>query len=207
MHNSIIKIAIADDYQLFREGLKRLLSDEANMDVIWLAQNGLETLSQIKKQAPDVLLLDVQMPDLNGIEVLTEIASNYPNLKVIILSMFHDRPYIEKAFKLGAHGYLLKNAANDELLHAIKLVCDGGKYFSAEITSALLQPEQNIINLTKREREVLTLIAQEYSNVDIAEKLFLSVETINSHRKNLLRKLDVKNTVGLVKYAIQQGLI
>ena len=92
-------------------------------------------------------------------------------------------------------------------MHAIKLVCEGGKYFSAEITSSLLQQEQTAINLTKREQEVLVLIAQEYSNTDIADKLFLSVETINSHRKNLMRKLDVKNTVGLVKYAIQQGLI
>jgi DNA-binding NarL/FixJ family response regulator len=202
----MIHIAIADDYQLFRDGLKLLLPHEEKIQVIWTAQNGKQVLSEMQTQQPDILLLDIQMPELNGIDVLQEVAKKYPRVKVIMLSMYVEKVYIEKVFQLGAAGYLLKNAGNEELVHAIKMVYDGHKYFAPEITQALMNNKEEI-RLTKREEEVLILIAKEMSNPDIAAKLFLSVETVNSHRKNLMRKLDVKNTAGLVKYAIQHKLI
>jgi len=206
-----ILLAIADDHQLFLDGLKSLLMEEESIEVIWLANDGREALGKIKYQPPDVLLLDIQMPNFNGIETLQEIQKLYPNVRTIVLSMLQDKPYIEKVHRLGASGYLLKNTGNDELMHAIKTVAAGGKYFSSAITSALLDNSQDGNSpddlLTKREIEVLILITKEMSNQEIAKKLFLSVETVNSHRKNLLRKLDVKNTVGLVKYAIQHKLI
>ncbi|MCU0443195.1 MAG: response regulator transcription factor [Bacteroidia bacterium] len=202
----MIKIAIADDYQLFRDGLKLLLPHEEKIQVIWTAQNGKQVLVELEKQQPDILLLDIQMPELNGIEVLQELAKKYTHVKVIILSMYIEKIYVEKVFQLGASGYLLKNAGNEELMHAIKMVYEGHKYFAPEITQALMRKTDEV-RLTKREHEVLILIAKEMSNPDIAEKLFLSVETVNSHRKNLMRKLDVKNTAGLVKYALQNKLI
>lgn len=202
----MIHIAIADDYQLFRDGLKLLLPHEEKIQVIWTAQNGKQVVSEMQNQQPDILLLDIQMPELNGIDVLQEVAKKYPRVKVIMLSMYVEKVYIEKVFQLGAAGYLLKNAGNEELVHAIKMVYDGHKYFAPEITQALMNNKEEI-RLTKREEEVLILIAKEMSNPDIAAKLFLSVETVNSHRKNLMRKLDVKNTAGLVKYALQHKLI
>jgi DNA-binding NarL/FixJ family response regulator len=202
----MINIAIADDHQLFRDGLKLLLPHEEKIEVIWTAQNGKQVLVEIENQQPDILLLDIQMPELNGIEVLQEVAKKYKHVKVIILSMYVEKVYIEKVFQLGASGYLLKNAGNEELVHAIKMVHEGHKYFAPEITQALMTKTDEI-KLTRREEEVLILIAKELSNPDIAAKLFLSVETVNSHRKNLMRKLDVKNTAGLVKYALQQKLI
>lgn len=206
----IITVAIADDHELFREGLKRLLNDQPNIRIIWLASNGEEVLEKIRGDRPDVLLLDIQMEKMDGISVLKNLNSSDDAVKAIMLSMHVDKPYIEKVHQLGAKGYLLKNAGKYELLHAIKIVFEGGKHFSSEITSVLLTSPSSSsfpVNLTKRELEVLTLIAQEYTNPDIAEKLFLSTETVNSHRKNILRKLDVKNTAGLVKYALQHGII
>jgi DNA-binding NarL/FixJ family response regulator len=206
----VITVAIADDHELFREGLQRLLNDQPNISIVWLASNGGEALEKFSAQRPDILLLDIQMDKMDGISVLKHLTQSDNTVKAIMLSMHVDKPYIEKVHALGAKGYLLKNAGRDELVHAIKIVFEGGKHFSSEVTSVLLTsptPSTSTINLTKRELEVLALIAQEYTNPDIAEKLFLSTETVNSHRKNLLRKLDVKNTAGLVKYALQNKII
>lgn len=204
----MIKIAIADDHQLFRDGLKRLLLDEADMEVIWTVSDGNQLLERLHFNQPDVILLDIQMPNLTGIDSIPRVKNSYPNLRIIVLTMHNEKPYIKAVKELGVDGYLLKNTANETLIHAIKMVFAGSIYFPAEVLNILNQQTfEEAINLSKRELEVLGLIAQEYSNADIAEKLFLSVETINTHRKNLLRKLDVKNTAGLVKAAIQLKLI
>lgn len=202
----MIRIALADDHELFRDGLKLLLPQTSEMTVIWTAKNGTEVLFRLQEECPDILLLDIQMPEINGIDVLKQTTIKYPHLKTIMLSMFVDKAYVEKVFQLGAAGYLLKNAGNIELVHAIQLVASGQKYFAHEITQTLMNAATEV-KLTKREEEILILITQELSNAAIAEKLFLSVETVNSHRKNLLRKLDVKNTAGLVKYALTNRLI
>lgn len=204
----MIRIALADDHQLFREGLQRLLQDENDFELLWTAADGREVLERIKNKQPDILLLDIQMPYLNGIDTIHHIKTVYTHIPIIVLSMHNEKPYIKAVYDLGAAGYLLKNAANDVLTYAIRQVAEGNKYFPPEILQILSQKTyEEQLNLSKREKEVLALIAQEYNNAAIAEKLFLSVETVNTHRKNLLRKLDVKNTAGLVKAAIQLKLI
>jgi DNA-binding NarL/FixJ family response regulator len=205
----VITVAIADDHQLFRQGLQRLLNDNTGISVCWLAEDGEAVLENMRNDTPDVLLLDIQMQKLDGIGVLKQLQHHHSPVKVIMLSMHIDKPYIEKVHELGALGYLLKNAGEEELLHAIRTVNEGRKYFAADITTVLLDtaPASTAVQLTKRELEVLRLIVQEYSNPDIAEKLFLSIETVSTHRKNLLRKLEVKNTAGLVRYAFQHKLI
>jgi DNA-binding NarL/FixJ family response regulator len=204
----MIKIAIADDHQLFRDGLKRLLLDEPDMEVIWSVNDGNQLLERLHFNQPDVMLLDIQMPNLTGIESIPRIKTNFPSMGIIVLTMHNEKPYIKAVKELGVNGYLFKNTANEILTQAIRKVSEGGEYFPAEVLYILNQQTvEDVINLSKRELEVLSLIAQEYSNADIADKLFLSVETINTHRKNLLRKLDVRNTAGLVKTAIQLKLI
>lgn len=207
--DKVITVAIADDHQLFRQGLQRLLHDNSGIFISWLAEDGEAALEMSRRHTPDILLLDIQMHKLDGLDVLRQLRQEHSTVRIIILSMYVNKPYIEKVYELGAQGYLLKNAGQDEVLHAIRTVSEGGKYFAADIATTLLEtaPDSPKMQLTKRELEVLKLIAQEYSNPGIAEKLFLSIETVNSHRKNLLRKLEVKNTAGLVKYALQHKLI
>jgi len=159
------------------------------------------------------MMLDIQMPQMNGIETAWAIREQYPSVKLIALSMHAEKIFVEKMYRAGVSGYVLKNTNKNELLTAIKAVYHGGTYFSGEIIPAMfsLGDDESMADpgpeLTKREKEILILIAQEYSNPQIAEALFLSILTVNTHRKNLLKKLDAKNTAGLVKYAIGQGWV
>lgn len=212
-----IKLIIADDHRIFREGLSELLKKEKNMEVLSLVGNGPELMEVLSKAVPNVILMDIDMGETSGIELTKQVKQKHPDIKVLALSMHDDKNYIVKMLESGASGYILKNAGKEEMLNAIQTVASGNSYFSSQVSAKLLehltnpkpakksQPTET--PLTDREIEVLKLIADEYSNPEIAEKLFISVRTVDTHRRNLLDKLGVKNTAGLVKYAIQKGFL
>ncbi|GAF03220.1 response regulator transcription factor [Saccharicrinis fermentans] len=211
-----LKILLADDHKIFREGIKSLLSKEKGIDSIVEASNGKEVLSLSSTNHFDVIILDIDMGIPNGIEVTEKLTQANPNSNILILSMLGLPEFIMQAFEAGANGYILKNAGKDEFLTAIKCVAKGDSYFSKEVSISLMKQIQNPfsektkksnIPLSKREVEILKLISQEYSNQEIAAKLFISTRTVDTHRRNLLEKLGIKNNVGLVKYAISKGLI
>ena len=213
-----ITILIADDHKIFREGLAELLGKEQNMRVVGEAGKSSEILDILKNRNVDIILMDIDMgeEEISGIDLTAEITKLNTKTKVLALSMHGDKNYIVKMLEAGATGYILKNAGKEEMINAIQTVANGNTYFSSQVSAKLLE---QIINpsstkknkpegtpLTEREIEVLKLIVDEYSNPEIAEMLFISVRTVDTHRRNLLDKLGAKNTAGLVKYAIQHGL-
>lgn len=211
-----INVLIADDHKIIRDGIKSLLSREKNINVVAEASNGEETINMAIEHMVDVIIMDIDMGKPNGIETTRIIKQKHPDINILILSMLGLHDFIIQALEAGATGYILKNAGKDELLTAIKSVARGDSYFSKEASASLIEQlhrpklsKRNIANipLSLRETEVLKLIAQEFSNPEIANKLFISIRTVDTHRRNLLEKLGVKNTAGLVKYAIKKGLI
>jgi DNA-binding NarL/FixJ family response regulator len=212
----MIKILIADDHQMFIDGLKSILSQQKQCEIIAEANNGLEVLEQLNSHTIDVVLLDVNMPEMDGIAATKKIRELHPEVKVLMLTMFNTRDYIEKLLKAGAHGYILKNTGKEELIEAIEKVHSGESFFSEEVKLKIMEGlqqkkklEQDMfqIELTEREQQVLTLIVKEYTTNEIAEELFISPHTVETYRKNLTSKLPVKNIAGLVRYAIQMGLV
>ena len=216
---SSIRIVIADDHKIIRVGLRGLLEREKDIEVTGEAASADEVLNILAIHPTDVVLMDIDLGDSNGIATTLKIKEIYPLIHVLGLTMHEEPDYIIKMLEAGASGYLLKNAGREELLAAIHAVAKGDSYFSQKVSATLLQaitrqkenPEQKKPTvetpLSDREIEVLRLITQEYSNGEIAEKLFISIRTVDTHRRNLLEKLQVKNTVGLVKYAIEKGII
>ena len=212
-----IKILITDDHQIIIDGIKSLLDDEESVSVIGEATNGREALNYLKLLKPDLVLMDIDMPVLNGIEATQMIKSDFPDIKVIILSMHNESGLIKTLLKAGADGYVLKNADRSELVEAIKMVSAGKSYFSADVTRSLakdddalvsnFQKSSKVADLTAREIEILKLIAEGYSNKEIGEKLFISHRTVDSHRTNLMKKLDVNNVAGIIRFAISNGFI
>ncbi len=212
----MIKIIIADDHQMFIDGIKSIVKTMKNMNIVGEATNGLQLLDILKTQEVDIILMDVNMPILDGIETTKQVRQLYPEIKIAMLTMFNTREYIEKLLRAGAHGYILKNTGKEELQEAIEKIISGESYFSKEVTERIMEGLQKkkhaenhslIVELTEREKDVLKLIAQEFTTHEIADKLFISFHTVETHRKNLIGKLNVKNIAGLVKYAIQQGLV
>jgi two-component system, NarL family, nitrate/nitrite response regulator NarL len=211
-----IKIMIADDHQMFIDGIKALLEPNKTFSIIGEANNGFQVIEKLEKNEVDIILMDVNMPELDGIETTKQIIKNYPKIKVLMLTMFNTRDYIEKVLKAGAHGYILKNTGKEELQEAIIKVIEGESFFSKEVTEKIMQGLQRkkeaqsdplFIELTEREKEVLKWIVEELTTQEIADKLFISHHTVETHRKNLISKLNVKNTAGLVKYALQNGIV
>lgn len=203
-----IKLLIVDDHPLILEGLQNLLSNQPNIDLIHLCQDAIEVMQAIKKEIPDVALLDINLPDINGIDLCTKIKQEFPGIQVIALTTFAQRSYIQKMMQAGASGYLLKNADKTEILEAIATVHEGGMVFNVKSDDRLTLEENTVQPiLTPREKEVLSLIADGLTNAEIAEKIFVSVLTVNSHRKNLLRKFEVNNTAMLIKHAANMGLL
>ncbi|MFA8437234.1 MAG: response regulator [Marinifilaceae bacterium] len=211
-----IKIAIADDHQMFREGIKALLEKEKNISVCGDASNEEELIKILEHEVPDVVLMDIDMGQTSGIDLTKKIKSLHPDINVLAVSMHGDSTYVVKMMDAGAGGYILKNAGKEEMLKAIGCIAEGATYLSKEVSKVLLESlskpqklksNKNQISLTRREVEVLKLIAQEYSNAEIAEQLFISVRTVDTHRRNLIEKLGAKNTAGLVKYAFKNNLI
>ncbi len=211
-----INILLADDHKIFREGIKELLIKEKEINSITEASNGSEVLSLTKQQLFDVIILDIDMGSPNGIEVTERLIEQQADVNILILSMLSIPDFILQALESGAKGYILKSAGKDELLTAIRCVAKGDSYFSKEVSMSLMEQIQknkttkkkkSDIPLSKREIEILKLISQEYSNQEIADQLFISIRTVDTHRRNLLEKLEIKNNVGLVKYAIAKGLL
>ncbi len=204
------KIFIVDDHQMIIEGLKSLLQNAENIELVGSATSAERCLQFLKMSTCDVILMDINLPDTNGIELCEIVTTKYPAIKVIALSTFTQGTYVRKMIESGATGYLLKNADNHEILKAIEIVFKGNKYLTLEAEKSL-RYENELLNklpkLTKRENEVLVLIAEGLTNAQISEKLFISIDTVDSHRKNLYSKLNVNNTAMLIKFANENGLI
>jgi two-component system, NarL family, response regulator NreC len=212
----MIRVFITDDHEMYLEGLALLLGKQEDIQVIGTAATGKDLLAQLPGLEADILLLDVYLPDMAEEELLQHIRSLRPDLKIIYLTLLRGTRHIHKLTKYNIQGYVLKNAALEELLTALREVLAGGNYFSKDIhigdseedfrSTIMIDDKQINEILSRRELEVLKLICREYSNAEIAEKLFLSVSTVETHRKNLIAKLGVNNTVGLVKFAIKNKL-
>lgn len=208
------KIIIADDHTMFLEGITSLLNNVSEIEIVGKAVNGKEVLLLLEKTKTDIIVLDISMPEMDGIEVTKIIKKKYSNLKILILSTHSNSQMIAKLIRIGIDGYLLKNAEKDELLYAIQKINLGETYFSKEVAIIHNEYETNFkqnlattTELSNREKEILILIAKQYTAAEIAEKTFISLNTVNTHKRNLLSKLNVKNTAGLVKYAIELGLL
>src|SRR5579859_6536810 len=213
----MIRVFITDDHEMYLEGLALLLARQEGIEVVGTAGSGKELLTHIPGLQADVLLLDVYLPDMPEEELLQQIRAIRPDLKILYLTLLRGTRYVHKLTRHRIQGYVLKNAALEELLTALRSVHGGDNYFSKDINigdrdedfrSTITIDDRQIDEiLSRRELEVLKLICREYSNAEIAEKLFLSVSTIETHRKNLIAKLGVNNTVGLVKFALRNNLI
>ena len=213
----MIRILIVDDHQVLIDGIRALLKKETNLDIRYQALNGEEALQLVgeHKEDIDLVLLDINLPDKNGFEVCQAIKSTAPDLRVLTLTMHEESGFIHKMVKAGTDGYVLKSTGKEELLLAIGTVMKGERYFSKDVTNTLLESMQGkktprssgmIQKITRREKEVLRLIIEEHTTEEIAGKLFISESTVISHRKSLLRKLNVKNTAGLVRVALEFNL-
>jgi two-component system response regulator NreC len=211
-----IRILLADDHTLLRQGITSLLHDEMDMQVIGEAEDGRSAVKMACELEPDVVLMDIGMPLLNGLEATRQIKRDCPNIKVLILTMHENEEYIRQVLASGAVGYILKDAAARELLDAIRAVFRGEAVLSPAITRLVIEDylrwgemQQGSIpdELTPREQEVLQLIAEGYKNKEIASILNISIKTVQSHRTNLMQKLDLHNRGDLVKYAIQKKII
>lgn len=206
-----IKLFVADDHQMFIDGIKALLHDFGDIEVIGEANNGKQVLEKLEKLSPDIILMDIGMPELNGIETASKISEKYPDVKIIALTMYDDNNRVVKMLKAGAKGYVLKNSSRQELQQAIQAVAAGGVHYSAQAVVNTMQnlADKNanpVANLTEREIEIIKLIVKSMTNKEIADQLCISEFTVNTHRKNAMRKLEIKNTAGLVKFAIDQHL-
>jgi DNA-binding NarL/FixJ family response regulator len=208
-------ILLADDHRLVREGLRSLIEEREDFRVIGEATNGEEAVELVKTKRPDVAILDISMPRLSGIDATREIAKSGSDTKVLILSMHANQSYVEEVLRAGASGYVLKDAAAADLMQAIEAVRNGDSFLSPSVTHQVVEalarpgdrPAVAASQLTDREREVLTLIADGLSSKQIAGKLGVSLKTIESHRANLMDKLDIHKVSGLVRFAIRAGLV
>lgn len=213
---STIKIIVADDHHILLDGLRALLQKQKGIEIVGLFDNGASAYEALATLEVDIALLDINMPGMDGKELTRKIKAEYPSILVIILSMYDDVGRVMELINAGASGYLLKNITDTELVEAIRTVASGRSYYSAEITENISSYAQQIHNsadaaaepkLTDREIEILKLISQEYSNAEIAKNLFISERTVETHRKNMLRKTNNKTIVGLLKYAMEKQLI
>ena len=200
-------VFIVDDHYMVIEGIRSLLQNEKGIEWIGHAMNAASCLAFLKKQQPDIILMDINLPDKNGIDLCKEVKEKYPSVFIIGLSTFNQQSFIQKMMDNGASGYVLKNATQEEITEAIGIVIKGKTYLSEEASHTLRKDEAANIVLTRREKEVLELIADGMTNAAIAQKLFISVTTVDTHRKNLLAKLEAKNTASLVRIATQMQLI
>ena len=215
-----IRVVLADDHVFVRDGIKSLLENEANIEVVGEAIDGADALEVVATSKPDLLIVDIRMPNLTGIEVVEKLRNENNAVKIIMLSMHESEEYVLKSIKAGADGYLLKGSSKEEFLKALHTVAAGGKYFSGDIssilisqltnTSASVEPKQNLgeeMMITKREKEILTLLLSGKGNKEIAEALEISKRTAEVHRFNLMKKLKVKNLMELSNKAAEYSLL
>ncbi len=210
-----VKILLADDHKITRQGLRSLLEKEPDMEVVAEAEEGRTAVRLVRELLPDVVVMDVSMPDLNGMEATHQIVAEHPNVKVIALSIHSDNLFVSEMLKSGASGYLLKDCAFEELARAIHVVVDGKTYLSPAVSGVVVDdylhrlartesPSSEV--LTDREREVLQLMAEGKSTKQVALKLHISVKTVETHRRQIMSKLDIHTIAELTKYAIRKGL-
>jgi two-component system response regulator NreC len=211
----MVSVLVADDHGIVREGLRRMLEAEPDFEVAGEARDGREVLQQVEEHKPEVVVLDISMPRLGGLETLERLRTKHPDVKVILLSVHGDAPFIQSAISLGADGYVLKNGRAAEIVTAIHAVTKGGSYFSPvvarEIVEQLRTPQarsnEPFSVLSTREREVLHFIAEGMSAKEVASELSISTKTVEAHRTSLMRKLGVRKATELVRYALRHGLI
>jgi DNA-binding NarL/FixJ family response regulator len=203
-----ISIFIVDDHYMVIEGIHSLLQQEKEIEWMGHAMNAESCLGFLQQQLPDVILMDINLPDKSGIDLCKEVKAKYPPVHIIGLSSFNQQSFIQKMLDNGASGYVLKNATREELMEAIETVMNGERFLSDEAAQTIKKNEDSKIPIiTRREKEVLTLIAEGLTNAEIGEKLFISTTTVDTHRKNLLSKFEVKNTASLIRMAAQFHLV
>jgi len=212
-----LQIVLADDHTILREGLRALLSADPNFEIVGEAANGREAVRCVEKLGPDLLLMDLSMPRMSGMDAISEIKKRYPETKIIALTVHKTEEYLLSTLQAGVDGYVLKDATHDELVMAIHSVMAGKPYLSPGISEKVIEgylegKENNLSvsswqRLSQREREVLKLIAEGYKNKEIAEDLCISLKTVEKHRANLMKKLDLHNAAGLTVYAVERGLV
>jgi len=206
----MISIIIADDHQMFREGIVSLLTNQNKIDVIGQASNGEEVLTLFQKTIPDVLLLDIEMPKMDGFDTLRELKKLKLSIKVLVLTMHKSSEFIKNILKAGASGYLQKDAGRETLIKAIHEVVETGSYYTPDTGKLILESfkeRQPNFQISPREKEIIKLLTDGLTTKNIATKLFISPHTVETHRQNILLKSGLKNTAALVKYAIQKGLL
>lgn len=202
-----IKLLIVDDHRILVAGLKKLFENSATVQVTGVAFSGKECRSAIIKELPDVILLDINLPDASGIDLCKEIKSQHPEIKIVALSSFNEYAIVCRMLENGASGYVVKNAMPEEIKMSVEMAANNASFLCEEIDLLMRKRSKNPIWLTPREKELLKLIVDGFTNHEIAEKMFLGVETINSYRKNLLIKLGAKNTAILVRMALEEKLV
>lgn len=215
--NDTTRILLVDDHKIVRDGIISLLHGELHIEIIGEAENGIEALDKIEKLKPDLVLLDINMPIMDGLECAKRISEKFPETKILTLTMLNELEHIKNMLAAGAGGYILKSSGKDELIAAINSVMMGNTYFSEEVKDLIMMDMMRKktatgkvfgepIPLTPRELDVLKLIVDEFTNQEIADKLFISVRTVDAHRRNLLEKTGSRNTAGLVKFALENDL-
>ena len=216
---SKIRIFLVDDHQLVRDGIKALLLSADDLTILGEASSGKECFEKIALEPPDILILDISLPDTNGIEVTKRISAEYPDTRVLILSMYTSEDFIFNSVKAGARGYLPKNTSREELLSAIHAIHDGEEFFADSISRIMLKgyvrkakeedtiPQRGAIPLTTREIEILKLFAEGFINKEMSDKLDISIRTVETHKNHIMKKLELKSTVELIKYAIRNKIV
>jgi DNA-binding NarL/FixJ family response regulator len=212
-----IRVLVADDHAIVREGLGTMLSNQPDMVVVGLATHGRDAIRMVDEYQPDVAIMDISMPELNGIDAISQMLPRHPNVKVIVLSIHETKPYVYRALKAGARGYLLKETAGLEVVDAVRAVYSGERYLSQRISDLVTdisfhrlegsKEASPLEQLSPREREILQLVAEGKTSQEIGERLSISSKSVDTYRSRLMRKIGVKDLAGLVKFAIQHGVI
>lgn len=214
----MIHIMIADDHTMFVDGIDSILNKEADMQVLCKCYTGPEVLESLKTTKPDIILLDINLPGLTGLEVSKKVLTDYPEVKILAISMFNEESFVTEILNNGAQGYILKNTGIEELLTAIRTIHSGKTYFSKDVTNTIMKSLMKkrmeskgstklIPKISRREKEVLKLIMEEFTTQEIANELFISLKTVESHRSSLLNKLNARNTAGLVRITMENKLL
>lgn len=209
----MIRLVIADDHPIIIDGIKTLLKHDQEIGLVKEVNNGIELVEFLEKHVVDVVLLDINMPEMNGIDACRIIKNKYPDIRVLVFSQYNDKRFVKRLLKCGAKGYLLKNSGASEIIKAVKMVNSGGMYLSKDLPDIFGDRKSNtqsnnlFPDISARELDVLKLICNELNTQEIAESLFISPHTVETHRANLLLKVGVKNTAGLVKWAVENEII
>lgn len=212
----MIRLLLADDHKIITQGISNLLSAETDIDIVHICMNGQEVIDELYRLEVDLILMDIDMPVMDGLTCSEKVLEKNPDQKIAMLTMHREKSLIQKFISMGVKGYFLKTVEQEELLHGIRMIYKGGEYFPADVTKTLLQPELPssglnqdplIKDLSTREIEILKHVAMGMSNKMIAEKLFISHRTVDTHRTNLMKKLDIHNIAGLIRFAFKNQLV